>query len=94
MNIIFDSQVNMAYIQIAPIKVSFMDICDCTRLYVISHDNFYNQAQITYHLACDDGVYRYTSHCTISNNDYATWPGDNSYPFTFVANCIGATIIE
>lgn len=95
MNIILDEMYKIAYVNISPIKAVFNDDCECTRLYVISHsDNNYNQAEFTYHLTCDDGIFHYTGRCIICDSNYSNWSGDNQTPFSFVANCINATIID
>ena len=94
MTINFDTVQGFAYVEITPVKVTFTDDCDSTKLYISIRDNLYSVCQLTWHLCCEDGVYRMSGKSVIEGTDYTTWDGNPFYPFTFMANLLGLTIIE
>ena len=83
------------YVGINPIKVKFNDITNATRLYVsLQYDNLSSLAQFGYCLTDDNTQILLSDTIGITGDDYINWGGDNNFPFTFVANNIGLTIIE
>ena len=88
----FDATQGLAYVTINPIKATFTDDCDCTKLYVSIRDNLYSICQLTWHLCCDDGVFKMSGRAIIEGSDYTNWNGDAFYPFTFLATLMNLTI--
>ena len=89
----FDSAQGFAYVKISPIKANFTDDCECVRLYVSIQDNLYSMCQLTWNMGCDDGIFRLSGYNVINDTNYTNWDGNPFYPFTFLADLMGLTIV-
>lgn len=94
MNIQFDNNNSISFVDIVPIRATFIDTSDCTRLYVSIRDNLSCEAHASWHLGCEDSTFHASGWCIIDDGPYTEWSGDNQFPFIFVANSIGLTIID
>lgn len=86
----FDSSAQMSYVNIDSVKAKFNDPIFCTRLYVqISNDNLNTQCTLYWELRDRFGVLHDRGNGLIVGEDYATWDGNNQFPFEFEADILG-----
>lgn len=84
----------MAYVSIQPIQAKFTDTSNCTMLFIRGTDNFIDSASLYWELRSDDNqVHMRSSEYSIVGDAYMNWVGNNDYPFTFIANILGLTIL-
>lgn len=89
MTILYDTILDLNYIEIVPIKANFADTNMSTRLYVVSNsDNLVSFAVFEYQLCGEDRTKYYSGLIPMSGADYSNWNGSNDYPFTYILNTV------
>ena len=59
----------------------------------IIFDNLNNMCNTYWVLLSEDKIQIDSGNLTIKDDDYTNWDGNNDYPYQFVANELGVTII-
>ncbi len=83
----------MKYANITPIKAIF-NKPEANRLSVeIQNDNLTASAQFSYKLLLEK-IFVMNGIVNCTEEDYLSWNGNNDFPFNFVAEQLGLTIID
>lgn len=82
------------YVSISPIRVSYNDTTDATKLFVISqNDNLNSECTFLFLLKDNSNKLLKGGNIRMAGTDYTNWSGDNYTPYTYVASKINVTIV-
>ena len=91
MNILYNTDCDLSYIAINPIRVKYLDPVDSVYLFSRIYDNLSTQAKVYYELRGTDNNIYMSGNLFIDGDNYITWTGDSDYVFNYLLTNLSLT---